>query len=263
MDVDVELAPTPSVCRCTVAAAFGTPNVRQGRAGLGWARLACLRRDDLPWSHSFSDACPRRTSPLGLVSSLYLLTPAPPPHRFPSLFLSLLALAVLHRLLRRARACVHQSLRKMTPLMVSVALGDATMMKTLLRFGADACHAGIGDLTPLHIAAGKCFDRQRACGFFRGRVGGVFGGRRTMRREYSKVFCPCFVVHLIIGHAALLCRDGNVKLSLESPVETEFEPHFGSLQSVWRRKTHDAPPSPGQCLFSVIVPKRGVSQHPL
>lgn len=39
--------------------------------------------------------------------------------------------------------------------MVSVALCDDKIMRTLLRFGADACHAGIGDLTPLHIAAGK------------------------------------------------------------------------------------------------------------
>lgn len=49
----------------------------------------------------------------------------------------------------------------MTPLMVSVALDDAIMMNTLLRYGENACHAGIGDLTPLHIAAGKCGERER------------------------------------------------------------------------------------------------------
>lgn len=65
----------------------------------------------------------------------------------------------------------------MTPLMVAVALGDATMMRTLLRFGADACHAGIGDLTPLHIAAGEFGEKER------GPLFSVDGGGRGGGRE--------------------------------------------------------------------------------
>ncbi|CAN0168338.1 unnamed protein product [Ectocarpus sp. 8 AP-2014] len=43
----------------------------------------------------------------------------------------------------------------MTPLMVSVATSDVPITRALLRSGATAGQAGIGDLTPLHLAAGK------------------------------------------------------------------------------------------------------------
>ena len=77
--------------------------------------------------------------------------------------------------------------------MVAVALGDATVMRALLRAGANACHAGIGDLTPLHIAAGKRRKQSWMCWEMGGVIYAFFIVRGALLR------CVVFVSFLIKG----------------------------------------------------------------